>query len=182
LKFETSNRVPQLESALAAFLEVEGSGWKATSGTAIKLDERFKSFYEEVAQRLGPRGQCEIHVLRAGRRPIAGLLLVTDDIVYLPKVGYDEEFARISPVQLLLENLFKQCEKRTELKELNLTSDARWFEVWKPRRSNVYNIYVFNRTMVGVAVGTAMGLAERWRRRREHPVGADPKASASDKS
>ena len=182
LKFEMSNTMPELESALAAFLKVEGSGWKAERGTAIKLDEHFKCFWEEIIQRFGPQGGCEIHLLRAADRPIGGLLLlVTDDIVYLPKVGYDEEYARISPVQLLLENLFKQCEKRTELKELNLTSDAPWFEVWKPRRSSVYNVYVFNKTVMGMAVGAAMGLAEKWRtsKRRAGAASETPTSGGS---
>jgi len=176
LKFEMINTLPELEAALAAFLDVEASGWKALKGTAIKQDERLVSFYKKVVEHFGPFGGCEIHLLRANDKPIGGLLLlVTDDTVYVPKVAYDEDFARIGPVHLLFENFFTQCEKRPNLRELNFTSDSSWHDVWKPARSNVYNIYAFNTTLTGVAVGAAMGLAERWRRRSERRTKADLK-------
>jgi CelD/BcsL family acetyltransferase involved in cellulose biosynthesis len=157
LRFESADSMPRLRVALGMFLEIEASGWKASAGTAIKQDPGLARFYEELVQRLSPRGGCEIHLLREGEKAIAGLLLfIVDRTVYMPKVAYDEKYARLSPVQLLLENLFKECEKRPDLEEFNLVSAAGWFDVWKPRRAGVYDICVFNTTMVGLLGGAAL--------------------------
>lgn len=166
LQFEIANTPQQLETALNDFLDVEASGWKGEQGTAIKQDKRQASFYKGLTQRFGLTGRCEIHLLKIAGKPIAGLfLMITDNTVYIPKLGYDEEFSRISPVHLLLENLFKQCDLKG-IKEVNLTSDAVWFNVWKPLQIGAYNIYVFNTTICGLAAGTAMGLANKGNRLR----------------
>jgi CelD/BcsL family acetyltransferase involved in cellulose biosynthesis len=167
LRIESANSLPQLDAALQAFIEVEASGWKSSIGTAIKQSDPLKSFYGNLIRKFGPQGQCEIHLLRQNDRPIAGLfLLYSANTLYIPKVGYDEEFSRISPVQLLLEHVFKQNEHRPGITELNLTSDAGWFDVWKPTKSPVSNVYVFNDTPRGIAAHLAMQAAEKLKSRR----------------
>lgn len=165
LRFEVASTVNELEKALPAFLDVEASGWKAQSGTAIQLDASLTSFYRELIRRFGAADGCEIHLLKINDQPIAGLFVLTSgQTVYLPKVGYDEAHGRLSPVHLLLENLFKQTTKRPDLKHFNLTSDTGWFDTWKPQRSDVHNIYTFNSTLMGLAAYTAMTMANRWRK------------------
>jgi CelD/BcsL family acetyltransferase involved in cellulose biosynthesis len=181
LKFETIRTLPDLDGALSAFLDVESSGWKGAGGSnsAIKLDARLIDFYRGIARRFGEQGQCEIHLLRHGGRPIgAMLLLLAGDTIYLPKCAYDEEYSRISPVHLLLERMFKQIhpERAEQIKHFNLVSDSSWFDVWQPRRMDVYNVYVFNTTMMGLAADAAMGLVDGWKRRRDRRAAAAAKA------
>ena len=57
-----------------------------------------KLFYEQVMRRFAKRGRCEIHLLRLDGRPIAGqYTLMTDDTVYILKIGYDQAFATCRP-------------------------------------------------------------------------------------
>ncbi len=165
ITIESFSRTADLTTALEQFIEVEASGWKGAAGTAtaIKLDAKLTDFYRQLIARFGPSNQCEIHLLKHNGKAIGGLfLLLTDQRLYVPKVAYDEEHHRLSPVQLLLEHAFKHCAKHhPRIKQLNLTSDAGWFDTWQPIKSTVGNVYVFNSTPMGLTAGAAMKL-HRW--------------------
>ncbi|MEI6562397.1 MAG: GNAT family N-acetyltransferase, partial [Verrucomicrobiota bacterium] len=160
LRIEVANTPQLLDTALSDFLDIEASGWKGEGGTAIKQDKQLAGFYKNLTQKFAPFGGCEIHILKIADKAVAGLfLLIADKTVYIPKLGYKEEFSRISPVHLLLENLFKLCHEKG-MTEINLTSDAAWFNVWKPQTIDVHNIYLFNRTLRGMIIGLAMRLTK----------------------
>jgi CelD/BcsL family acetyltransferase involved in cellulose biosynthesis len=181
--FEVVRTLPQLDRALDEFIAVEASGWKAKEGTAIGSSELLKKFYLHLTRRFGAQDLCEIHLMKHAGKPIGGLyLLVTGDTLYMPKLGYDEEYSRLSPVQSLLEQVFGNPRRRPEIKRFNLTSDAPWFDVWQPTKSMAHNIYVFNTTVMGLAAGAAMGLSERFKRKNSasQPAVTAAPAAASD--
>ncbi len=176
--YETVRTFPALEKALVDFMDVEASGWKAKEGTAIKCDERLKSFYEDLMKKFAPLGQCHIHLMRHDAKPICGLfVLSTAERAYLPKVAYDEEYSKLSPMRSLLEYAFRQYGENPEMKEVNLTSDAEWFDAWKPIKSSVYNIYTFNKTAFGLAAFTAMRVADEVKKRRGKSTVAKPETT-----
>jgi CelD/BcsL family acetyltransferase involved in cellulose biosynthesis len=136
-----------LTAAFAAFLEVEASGWKGADGvgTAIKLDDRLRRFYQGIMRAFEATGGCQINLLKLDGEAIAAqFCLVVDSTVYALKIGYDEAYAKFSPGKVLLDEML-----RTALgarRQVNLTSHAQWHADWRPRVENSFQAVIFNRT------------------------------------
>jgi CelD/BcsL family acetyltransferase involved in cellulose biosynthesis len=154
LEYVCATRGPELDAALAEFLDVEASGWKGTAGTgsAIKLDERVSGFYRALAASFGQSGGCEINLLKAEGKCIAGqFCLVTGDTLYILKIGYDEAYAHVAPGNMLLEHTMRRCAEAGVIKYVNLVTDAAWHASWKPESLAVSDVSVFNPTAAGLA-------------------------------
>ncbi len=94
---------PQLQKLMDEVIRVEQAGWKGEQGSAIGCHPPIEQFYRQIATTLDRSGLLEIHFLRSGDRPIAfDFGYVADRIWYSHKVGYDPEFARFGPGQLLM--------------------------------------------------------------------------------
>lgn len=98
LGFRTTSEGERLEPDLHAFFDVEASGWKSRSGTAILSDPRTTSLYTSFARGLAQIGSLRIHLLELDGRVIAGDLGCSfAGGSFLIKTGFDERFARLSP-------------------------------------------------------------------------------------
>ena len=86
--------------ALAEFVRLEESGWKA--GDAVAEDTRARRFYTDVAAWAAQRGLLRIAFLRVGEQAIAAdLAIETERRHYLLKTGYDPDYRRYGPGKLL---------------------------------------------------------------------------------
>jgi len=135
------------------FLEVESSGWKGTqgTGTAIKLHPGLTRFYRNLIATFGPKGACEINLLRAGGKCIAGqFCLRVGDICYVLKIGYDEAHSRLAPGNMLMEWLLQRLAAEGEVKSLNLVTGAKWHENWQPRCHRVFSACLFRPSLRGL--------------------------------
>jgi CelD/BcsL family acetyltransferase involved in cellulose biosynthesis len=102
VRFRTTSGGEQLERDLDAFLQLEGSGWKRTRGTAILSSSRTERLYREFARRAAGKGWLRLHLLELDGRPIAGDLGCSfAGGSFLLKTGFDEGYARLSPGLLL---------------------------------------------------------------------------------
>jgi CelD/BcsL family acetyltransferase involved in cellulose biosynthesis len=83
--------------------EVEASGWKGRTGSALNLDllrGRFYRLYSALAAELGT---LRLAFLRIGDRAAAMQIAVeVSNAYWLLKIGYDESFAACSPGSILL--------------------------------------------------------------------------------
>jgi CelD/BcsL family acetyltransferase involved in cellulose biosynthesis len=90
------------DGLLSEGLRLEGSGWKKDRGTAIASNPTTRAFYEEVARWASERGWLILAFLRLSGRAIAfDLGLRANGRVYVLKGGFDPEFRRFGPGQLL---------------------------------------------------------------------------------
>lgn len=143
----------ELAQAFDAFLEVESSGWKGSSGTnsAIKLSPQIWLFYYRLASSFSKLGSCEINLLRVNGECVAGQFCLTvGDTYYILKIGYLEEQARLAPGNMLLEHVMKRMAASNEIRYLNLITDAEWHKSWNPERYKIYDCYRFNSTAKGL--------------------------------
>ena len=103
--FTVARRPDEIARALEIFLALEASGWKAQRGTAMSQHGGDLRFIRRATADLSAHRQCEIATLMAGTTPVAsGLVLRHLDRAYWFKLGFDEQFARMSPgVQLALD-------------------------------------------------------------------------------
>ncbi len=83
-------------------LEIEDRGWKGAAGTSVLKTPGMFEFYLEQARRAASWGQLRLVFLELDGVPIAfeyGWL--AKGVYFSPKVAYDEQYAAISPGQLL---------------------------------------------------------------------------------
>jgi CelD/BcsL family acetyltransferase involved in cellulose biosynthesis len=93
------DQVPEL---LAEVFRVEAAGWKGSAGTALAADPLRRAFFEHYCDAEARAGRLRICLLRiAGRAAAAQIAIQTSTRFSLLRAGYDEEFARTSPGNLL---------------------------------------------------------------------------------
>jgi CelD/BcsL family acetyltransferase involved in cellulose biosynthesis len=99
LRFRTTvGGEEELGRDLDAFLRVEGSGWKAGSGTAILSDPRTQRLYTDFARAAAAAGWLRLHLLELDGVPVAAdLNCAFAGGTFLVKTGFDERYARFSP-------------------------------------------------------------------------------------
>lgn len=90
--------------AVDDFIELEAAGYKREIQVAMATQPGEPEYFREMCQRLARRGRLHHLELRAGGRLIATQLSVEEGgLLFLIKVGHDDEFARYDPgVQLHL--------------------------------------------------------------------------------
>lgn len=124
----------QSPALLQQFLKVESSGWKGAAGTAIECSPQLVAFYETLTRRLAQRGWLEWHTLELDGEPVAAHLAVRlGDAVALPKIGYDEGYARYGPGNLLFRELLVRSFDDPTVSEVNCLSDMPWHRNWGMR-------------------------------------------------
>jgi CelD/BcsL family acetyltransferase involved in cellulose biosynthesis len=156
---------------LALFYEIEASGWKGQSRTAIASNPQTRGFYDAIASSFSSTGSFYLDILFAGEKPVAGSFSVSYRNRFLPlKWGYDEQYERFSPGNLLVAELLRRAwQDGFELFDLSPTAEykKRWTQVTAPAK----RYYIF-RGLYGRLLYTykahfrpgAKSLFQRWTR------------------
>jgi CelD/BcsL family acetyltransferase involved in cellulose biosynthesis len=101
---------PGLDAALDAGFAIEGSGWKDEQGTAIASSPDTAAFYRDVAHWAAGRGWLRLQFLDVDDRPVAfKYSLEAAGVQWYLKGGYDPEFRRYAPAQLLQLDVLRTC-------------------------------------------------------------------------
>jgi len=147
----------ELAREYQCFLTVEGSGWKGAQGSAIRDSPELVAFYGELTQRLRHDGHCEIQTLHAeGHCITAGFWVFTGDQAAMLKLGYDEEFARLSPGRLMTHRAMEQCCADPAINVVSVMSNAPWAVHWAPLTNRWCRAFVSLRPVSGTL--TVLGL------------------------
>jgi CelD/BcsL family acetyltransferase involved in cellulose biosynthesis len=102
-----------LDARLEEAMRVEASGWKGKLGTAILSQAHTQQFYRDMAHWAAERGVLRLYLLRlAGRVLTMCLTLQQHGVCYMLKGGYDENFKRYSPGNILTAALIEDCANR----------------------------------------------------------------------
>jgi Acetyltransferase (GNAT) domain len=164
------------------FLDVEGSGWKAERGSAIKQRPELVAFYRDLLERVRLDGRCEIHSLHAEGRCIASdFCTITRHEGAALKGGYDESYARLTPGRLLAHKGLQWGCEDPGVDVVSEVSDAPWLLMWHPTQNGLRRAYVSLRPVSGrlslLALRLRYGPARRlvraykaWRARQVHPT------------
>ncbi len=141
--------------AFNEFVKLESSGWKGKdqhgkanyeAGSAIASFDAKYAFYKGVVDNFSASGLLEINLLRASGKTIAAYLALSiGDTCFMLKTTYDENFARLSPGNMLLERLLQDYAGHPTIKYVNMVSDYRWLGNWNPHQLQYMNYEYFNR-------------------------------------
>jgi hypothetical protein len=143
----------EIDAAFAEFLRVEGSGWKGREGSAIVRDPRLRLFYRRVAEDAAARGELAIRALELDGRAVAVHFgLVHAGVYYLPKTGYDETLAAVSPGQLLTAEVLAECQARGLAAFDFLGPDMPWKSDWAPVHAPHDWLYIYRPSLKGRAM------------------------------
>lgn len=98
----------RLEAALADGMRIEASAWKENAGTAMLSRPDVQAFYETFGRHAAERGLLRLFFLSVdGRRIAFSYGLSYQDTIFVLKGGYDPEFSRYSPYNVLYSLVFQ---------------------------------------------------------------------------
>lgn len=138
---ETVSLSPQDDpsSWIAAFLELEASGWKGRDGTALAAREADRAFLRDAATEAHRRGRLMLLALRVGGRPVAMKLnWMAGDGGFAFKIAYDEAWAAYSPGLLLELANVQRLTEDGRARWMDSCADAEHFmanRIWPGRRA-----------------------------------------------
>ena len=136
--------------ALEAFFDLERRSWKGNAGTAIVCSAATRDFYVSVAREAAESGYLALYFLDFDGIPVAAHFgLRHNGRYYLPKIAYDEDYARFSPGQLLMRAIIEDLSKDgpAEIDFLGLM--APWKADWTKNVLPHSSCFVFRKGLRG---------------------------------
>ena len=105
--YEISDEFSNYQKLTSQFLELESSGWKIKSGTALACQTSTKAFYEELIFRSSQVGKARFLTLKLDGKPIAMLSdIQSGNFIHAYKTAFDEHFSAFSPgMQIEFKNI-----------------------------------------------------------------------------
>ena len=165
----------RVAEAFDEFVAIEGSGWKASSGALASNPvqrDRMRRFLVTAA----PSGRVTVRTLRLDGRPAAAQLIATvGDTLVLLKVAYDDELSDLSPSNLLMADLVRDCCDRPDVDRIDLVTNQPWHARWHADRYPTYSVRDPNLRRPGGMVMRLAGTARSLRPARSGE--ADPAIS-----
>jgi CelD/BcsL family acetyltransferase involved in cellulose biosynthesis len=139
-----------LETRLDEAMQVEASGWKGKTGTAIQSQTHTWQFYREMAHWAAERGILRLYLLRLRGRVITMCLTLQQrSVCYMLKGGYDEAFMRHSPGNILTEALLEDCASRG-ITRVEMNGDAETYKLnWATGARQYVRLEAFAPTAAG---------------------------------
>lgn len=150
-------------TALADLFRLEAAAWKGAAGTAIACDPKLVHFYTALARVFARQRRLTLAFLRArGKRVAAQLALEDGATYYLLKVGYDPEYARFGPGQILVRETAADAHRRGLRRYDMMGKDTPWKLKWTDTARPHVSLTVY--------APTARGQATRFVQRVAKPV------------
>lgn len=129
-----------------SFARLEDSGWKGQGGTSILRRPGHADYYRELVRSASRAGMLGWYTLRAGERPVAMFMtLRTGAVRWLPKMGYDEDFAVHAPGMLLNHHVLTEAVEDPAIRWADNISGAPWVATWNPVIVPFRSITLFGR-------------------------------------
>lgn len=147
VEFRSPTDVHELSPLWDTLLQLESTGWKGQSRTALAYDQRMRSFFYAYALKACSAGILQIATLTIGDRSVAGHLAIEcNNRLWLLKIAYDDDFSRCSPGLLLMGEILQYATKKGLESIEFLGAAAPWTRRWtKHERQNVsVRVYVWS--------------------------------------
>ncbi len=158
---EPAALAPLLEEAFA----VEAASWKGETGTAMALDPLRGAFFRRYATAASELGIFRLCFLRIdGRAAAMQMAIELNGGFWLFKVGYDNQFARCSPGNLLLRETLHYAATRglQSLHFLGLVEH--WTRQWTEEEMTCVDVRGYPFGFQGVTALTGDVMKSAWRK------------------
>lgn len=147
---ETVTGGADLAGALERGFWLESAAWKRTNGTAILSTPAVTTFYTRLAERAAAQGWLRLLFLTIGGRRVAFAFgLLYRDRLSLLKIGYDPEYARHSPGQVLFWTVIRDA-CASSIREVDLLgTDDPWKREWTGQGRRQFGLTVLPNCLLG---------------------------------
>ncbi len=148
------DRTPQsVEEVVRVYGQFEESGWKGAYGTAVRADNDQGTFYREMLTRFCGRGEGVMYRLFMDEKPIASNLCVErNGMLILLKTAYDEEYKKLSPSYIMLEDMLKKLFADKNVHVLEFYGRAKeWHKKWTGEERSMYHVNLYRYAMISHA-------------------------------
>lgn len=130
LEYREIRSDPALKDLLGECYAVEHASWKGRRGSAIASRPETESFYTRLALAASRAGALSLKTLRLDGRLLAfDLSLRHRTEMFALKIGFDPEFAKHSPGQVLVYSMIRQLQN-TGLTRFRLGPPSAWKSIW----------------------------------------------------
>jgi CelD/BcsL family acetyltransferase involved in cellulose biosynthesis len=164
----------EVDPLLTEAYEVEARSWKAREGTDLLTDEPLGDFFRRAALRFSERRTLRVCFMRIDGQAVAVQVAVEHGSrFWLLKIGYDEQYARCSPGNLLMLRSIQHAAQRGLHVCEFLGSAEPWTKIWSERTRQRVKIRVYPYNVRGALYFTSdagkflrkrlMNLVETWR-------------------
>ena len=178
LRFEHRRDMDQLSEWSEAFLTLEASGWKGSTGSAMGNDSATRYLFTSALLGAAERGRLERLTLSLDGAPIAMLAnFIAPPGAFSFKTAFDESYARFSPgVLLQRENLSLLSRSDIEWCDSCASADHPMIgHVWRERRAiGRYNIGIGGPVRRALFRAIALLETRKGRGAQLHPQPASP--------
>ena len=162
-------------SSLEAFLDLEASGWKASSGSAIKGSQKLRGFYGSVFSEARQRGYLRMYSLLLDGKQIAMHLgLFQCGTYYSPKVAYDERYREYSLGHILMQHIIRDLSAIGAQRFEFLGPNALWKSVWSTSLQRHDTCYIFRPSLAGRTAHVMLASIGLRLRALRHRLRGDP--------
>jgi CelD/BcsL family acetyltransferase involved in cellulose biosynthesis len=158
-------KADELDALLTEVFRVESANWKGEAGSGLAYDPAIQGFYRRFSQLACSQGILRILLLNCGEQTAAVQLGVDyKKRFWLLKMGYDQQFARCSPGELLMaESLRFAAERGMEGFEFMGTRES-WTHKWTDQAHASVSVRIYAaglRGLIGVTGESARAVTRR---------------------
>ncbi len=125
LQWQLLSQTDSIDDWIDDFLDLEASGWKGRSGTALQSTREDRAFFRKMATNAFKRERLLILALLLDGKAIAmNTVLLGEGGGYAFKMAYDESYRRFAPGVLLILELIRQLHGRENFTWLDSCASA----------------------------------------------------------
>lgn len=138
-----------IDEILNLAFEIESRSWKGSQGCSILANDDLRLFFSDMLRHHAVDGGVLIGLLRIGNKPVATqICLVAHDRLWILKIGYDQEFQKLSPGLMLMNEIIKYSYNVGLCGIEFLGSAESWVDAWRPelRHYRLLAVYPYNTT------------------------------------
>lgn len=156
----------QVAPLLPAVFEVESSGWKGRTQSAIGQNAATLAFYGRCLRHWAECGWLRLYLLELGEDIIAFQITVLyEGVLYQLKVGYQEQHAKLSPGQVLQLQLLRDAFADPAIHAYDMLGGggkaAANKRKWATSAETLYTLRVFRRNIGGMLAWCRFVVAPR---------------------
>lgn len=164
VEFAVTTRPDQVGEMFDEFVRLESSGWKGERGALLNRPLQ-KRMLDQVVREAASDHRIALRSLRCDGQLIAAQVgLRYEDRLVSLKVAYDEDFAGVSPGNLLRAELVKGCCDDPAVRTVDFWTRPTWASHWRAETHPTFTLRAYDRKSVR---GAGIGLVERTMHHRE---------------
>lgn len=150
---EVLTRAEDIAGAIEDYGRLEGAGWKAEQGTAVRADNDQGRFYRAMLEDFCRMDAARVYRYRFGDRVVAVDLCIESASVHvLLKTTYDESIRGLSPSSLLRQDAYRHVFEEGRVRSIEFYGRVMdWTRRWTDRKRTLYHINSYRWEFVATA-------------------------------